>query len=327
MSEIKTDVALVNLPAVKVELEKAFLNDEYIDNLIKEIRQKASTEVGDIKTAKGRAVYVSMAAKVRSAKVMIDDAGKALVAEMKSRPALVDASRRKVREALDALAIEIRKPVTDWEEEQAQIKADREAKEERLRQEAEAARKAEQDAKDKEVAHAMALLENIIFDRDLADRLAEQERLRIENEERIRREAAAQAIKDEQARHQAELDAVARRESEAKEAQQKAEREAQEAAEQAEKDKQAALAKAERDKQEAIDKANRDAKFKEDARLYAEKCRADEAAARAANVEHKRKINRSIIAALIKDGVPEEFAQKCVVAIASGRVPQTVISY
>ncbi|MCP1065561.1 hypothetical protein M5G07_08750 [Serratia symbiotica] len=43
---------------------------------------------------------------------MIDDAGKNLVSEMKKRPAMVDASRRKIHEALDELAVEIHKLVT-----------------------------------------------------------------------------------------------------------------------------------------------------------------------------------------------------------------------
>jgi hypothetical protein len=41
---------------------------------------------------------------------------------MKKRPALVDASRKKVRDALDELAVDIRRPATEWEEAKAREK-------------------------------------------------------------------------------------------------------------------------------------------------------------------------------------------------------------
>lgn len=93
MSESK-ELVLVQLPA-PADLEAAFISDEYISNLIADIRQKALSVVGDVNTVKGRGVYISMASTVRRTKTAIDDAGKNLVAEMKKRPALVDASRKK----------------------------------------------------------------------------------------------------------------------------------------------------------------------------------------------------------------------------------------
>lgn len=93
MSESK-ELVLVTLPAA-ADLEAAFISDEYIDRLITDIRQKATSVVGDVNTVKGRGVYISMASTVRRTKTVIDDAGKALVAEMKKRPALVDASRKR----------------------------------------------------------------------------------------------------------------------------------------------------------------------------------------------------------------------------------------
>ncbi len=327
MSEAKTEVALVSLPTVPAELEQAFTNDAYIDGLIKEVRQKASSEVGDVKTAKGRAVYVRMAAKVRSAKVMIDAAGKALVAEMKARPAMVDASRRKVREALEALATEIRQPVTDYEAEQERIAAEKEAEESRQWQEAEARREAELLAQQKDAHHEVALLLNEKYDRDLADRLAAQERQRIENEERIRREAAEQAKREAEERHQAELSAAARREAEQQAAIERAERLRVEEQQKAERDRQAAIEDAKREQEAAIQRERAAAKAKEDTRLAEQQRLADEAAARAANVEHKRKINRAAVAALVTAGLTEELAVKAVTAIATGKVPNTSIQY
>lgn len=145
MSESK-ELVLVTLPAA-AELEAAFISDDYINRLISDIRQKATSVVGDVNTVKGRGVYISMASTVRRTKTVIDDAGKTLVAEMKKRPALVDASRKKVRDALDELAIEIRSPATQWEEEKARLDAEEAAK-----------KAAEELAAKVEIDHEIALL-------------------------------------------------------------------------------------------------------------------------------------------------------------------------
>lgn len=201
-----TELQLYSLPKTAGELEAAFISGDYTDRLIEEIRAKAKSVVGDINTAKGRKAYISMAATVRSSKVAIDDAGKTLVAEMKKRPALVDASRRKIREALDELAIEIRQPVTDWEAEQERIKAKEaltaahtEALEMNEVFDKAAAEKFESD-------HEIALLMNDKHDRELAEaaRLAEQQRIEHEQriareaEERVKREAEEKAKREKQ---------------------------------------------------------------------------------------------------------------------------------
>lgn len=334
MSEEKTEIALVSLPSVPAELEQAFINDEFVDSLINKIREEASAVVGDLNKAAGRKVYISMAAKVRSTKVMIDDAGKDLVAEMKKRPALVDASRRKVREALDELAIKVRKPVTDWEAEQERIKAEQQVQAwhvEALEM---------NDAFDKALAdriesdHEIALLMNDKRDRDIAEAKVEAERQRIAHEEELKRQAAEQAKRDADA----EIAAAAQREADARAALEKAEQDAKDAAAQAEQQRIEAAAQAERDKQTAIeaeqlrakqeaDRIRLEAEQKEQARLAEEKRIADEAAEKAANVEHRRAVNRSVVAGLIAAGVPEECAKKCVEAVARMQVPHMTINY
>ncbi len=315
MSETKTEVALVSLPTLPAELENAFLDEAFINGLIEEVRVKASSVVGDLSKGTGRGVYISMADKVRKTKTMIEKAGKELVDEMKAKPAKIDAGRKRYRDAFDALATEIRKPVTDWEEEQAQIKADKEAEEERKWQEAEAKREAELLAQKKEADHEVALLLNEKYDRDLADRLAEQERQRSENEERIRREAAEQAIRDEQARHQAELDAAARREAEQRAATERAERLRIEAEQKAEQDRLTAIETARREQEAAIQRERAVAQAKENARLAEEKRIADEAAARAANVAHQKAVNNAAAKILVDAGISAETAKSCLVAI------------
>lgn len=345
MSEEKTEVALVSLPSVPAELEQAFINDEFIDNLIKNIREKASSVVGDLNKAAGRKVYISMAATVRSTKVMIDDAGKDLVAEMKKRPALVDASRKKVRDELDKLAVEIRKPVTDWEAEQERIKAEQQMQTWHV----EALEMNEnfdlQRAIQFEADHELALLMNEKHDRDAAEAKAEAERQRIAHEEELKRLAAEQAKREADAEiaaaaqreadakaalekaEQDAKDAAARAEQQRIEAEAKAEREKQEAAAQAERDKQAAIETEQRRAKEEADRIRLEAEQKEAARLAEEKRIADEAAKRAADVEHRRAINNKAVADLVAAGVPEDCAIACIKAIAKGEVSAIRITY
>ncbi|HDS7793364.1 TPA: hypothetical protein QH592_002897 [Raoultella ornithinolytica] len=325
MSESK-ELVLVTLPAA-ADLEAAFISDEYIDRLITDIRQKATSVVGDVNTVKGRGVYISMASTVRRTKTVIDDAGKALVAEMKKRPALVDASRKKVRDALDELAVDIRRPATEWEEAKARVEAEELAKKE-----------AEALAARLDVDHEMALLMNDAFDREQAEKKAEAERQRVAHEEEIKRQAAENAKREAEEKAAAELAAIKQREADAIAAKAQSELLAKQAQERAEKQRLEDLARAEREKQDAIDaerrkaheeadRIRRETEAKEAALLAEQKRIAEEEARRAADVEHRRSINATAVQALIDQGIPEDWAKSCVVAIARGKVPATTIKY
>jgi len=337
MSESK-ELVLVSLPSAPADLEAAFISDQYISDLIAGIREKASSVVGDVNTVKGRGVYISMASNVRKTKTAIDDAGKALVADMKKRPAMVDASRKKVREALDELAIEIRKPATEWEADQARIAAEKAAEEERLRIEAEEKAALEALKKEIEVKHENALLMNEKFDRDVADAKAEAERQRIAHEAELKRQAEENAKRDLEQRIQREREEGIRRETELRLKAEAAERQRIEDAAQTERNRIEAAQKAEREKQQAIEETQRKAQqdadrirleteAKESRRLAEEKRVADEAAKRAADVEHQRGINRAVFDGLVSAGIPDEWALACVKAIALGKVPNAVINY
>lgn len=346
MSEEKNEIALVTLPSVPAELEAAFINDEFIEGLLKDVREKASSVVGDLNTVKGRRAYISMAANVRSTKTAIDDAGKKLVAEMKKRPALVDASRKKVRDSLDELAVEIRKPVTDWEVEQERIKAEEAMN---AKHEEALAMNAEFDlqrAAKIEADHEMALLMNEKFDREREEALQKAEQAKREHEERIKREAEENARREADEAAKREIEAAAAREREATLAKERAEREAKELAEKAERDRIEAEQRAEREKKEAAEKAEREkeeaiqreravAEAREQARLAEEKRIKDEEARRAADIAHQKKINNAAMAILMSTGLSEAAARECVCAIvknqkalaASGQCPPISINY
>lgn len=327
MSDEKKELALVTLPAEKTDLEVALLNDKFIDELIDNVRKTAGSVVGDLKTTKGRGVYITMADQVRKSKTAFEVRAKELVAELKARPALIDANRKKFRDEMDKIAVDIRKPVTEYEAEQ-----------ERLKQEAEAKKKAEELAAEIEVKHEMALLMNDAFDRDAKEKAEEVERLRKAHEEFITQQAAEKAKREAEDKAKRDIEAAEQRERDAKLAQERAEQTAKDAAAKAERDAKdaefraetlrlAAIEKAKHEQDEAIRKERFAAQQKEDARLAEEKRIADEAAARAANVEHKRAINQQAVADLVATGISEECAVQCVKAIAKGQVSSIVIIY
>ncbi|QDW34459.1 hypothetical protein FFE93_016205 [Yersinia sp. KBS0713] len=326
MSDEKKELALVTLPAEKVDLEVALLNDKFIDELIDNVRKTAGSVVGDLKTTKGRGVYITMADQVRKSKTAFEVRAKELVAELKARPALIDANRKKFRDEMDKIAVEIRKPVTEYEAEQ-----------ERLKQVEEAKKKAEQLAAEIEVAHEMALLMNDAFDRDAKAKADEVERLQKERDDRIAAEAAAKVKRDADLAAQQEREASARREAELKFQAEQAERDRIALVLKAEQDKKDAIAKAEREKQEAIaaeqlkaqetaDRIQREAKQKEDARLAEEKRVADEAARKAADKAHQAEVNNAAIAVLTKAGIDTECAKACVIAIIKNQVAQSFLN-
>lgn len=169
-------------------------------------------------------------------------------------------------------------------------------------------------------------------------RLEAEEKVRVEREEKLKREAAEAARLEAEKKAQADREAAARRELELKMRTEQAEREKEELAEKAERDRIEAEQRAEREKQAAIeeerrkaqaeaDRIRREAEAAEAARLAEQKRIADEEAARAADKEHRRNINRRVIAQLVEQGVPEEFAKAALVAIASGKIQDAVIRY
>lgn len=344
MSEA-TDLVVIE----KSNAMAVFTTKEQLDPIIEAIEKEARSLVPDVSTKKGRDAIASMAHKVARSKTYIDNAGKDLVAELKALPKQIDESRRLVRERLDLLKDEVRRPLTEWETEQERIAAEKAAEEERLRIEAEEKAALEALKKQFESDHEMALLMNDAFDRELAEKKAEAERQRIAHEAELKRQAAEQAKREAEEKAAAELAAAQKREADAiaakaqaellaKQAQERAEREAkeaqertaklaQEAREQSDREKQEAIAAEQRKAQEAADKVRREAEAKEAARLAEERRIADEAAKRAADVAHQKRINNEAKDDFVKGGIPEEFARKAVELLAKRQVRNGSINY
>lgn len=334
MSEIMELVVIEKKNAMAV-----FTNNDQLDPLIELIEKEARSLVPDVTTKKGRDAIASMAHKVARSKTYIDNAGKDLVAELKALPKQIDESRRVARERLDALKDEVRRPLTEWEAEQARIAAEKAAEEERQRIEAEQKAALEALKKQIETDHEMALLMNDAFDREQAEKKAEAERQRIAREEEIKRQAEEKAKREAAEKAQREIDAAAAREREAIlakeraereriEAQQRAEREQREAAERAEREKQAAVEAERRKAQEEADRIRREAEQREQARLAEEKRKADEQARREADVKHRKAVGTEIVKALLANtSLTRDQAIEVLTSIKDGNIPHTGISY
>ncbi|HEN4722066.1 TPA: hypothetical protein U5341_000917 [Yersinia enterocolitica] len=323
MADENTGLVVIN---IKPESYPTLYVTNGLNKYLDQIRQ-AVNEVPDVTTAKGRARIASLAASASRSKTAIEKPGREYLRHLKEQPKIIEAELRRFVIECDEIRDETRRPLTEWEAEQ-----------DRLKQEAEAKKKAEQLAAEIEVAHEMALLMNDAFDRDAQEKDKETERLRKAHEEFIAKEAAEKATREAEARARSDLEYAEIQRRDAILARERAEREKREATELAERNRIAAEQKAEREKQEAIaaeklkaqqeaERFQREAKQKEDARLAEEKRVADENAKRAADVEHRRTINRQAVADLIANGLPEDCAQKCVAAIAKNLIASVRITY
>ncbi|HCD2903299.1 TPA: hypothetical protein NBM14_000993 [Klebsiella pneumoniae] len=323
MSEIMDLVVIEKKNAMAV-----FTNNDQLDPLIELIEKEARSLVPDVTTKKGRDAIVSMAHKVARSKTYIDNAGKDLVAELKALPKQIDESRRVVRERLDALKDEVRRPLTEWEAEQERIKAE----EAMLALHVEAL--AMNEDFDRQLAariesdHEMALLMNDAFDREQADKAAEAERQRIAHEEEIKRMAAAAAAREVEQRAQREREEAAHREAVLKAQAEQAERDRIAAEKKAEADKQAAVEAERRKAQEEADRIRREAEQREQARLAEEKRKADEQARRESDVRHRKAVGTEIVKALLANtSLTRDQAIEVLTAVKDDRIPHTGISY
>ena len=303
MADENTGLVVID---IKPESYPALYIPNGLDGYLDQIRQ-AVNEVPDLSTAKGRARVASLAALVSRSKTAIEKPGREYLRHLKEQPKIIEAELRRFVIECDEIRDETRRSLTEWEAEQ-----------DRLKQEAEAKKKAEELAAEIEVAHEMALLMNDAFDRDAKEKAEEVERLRKAHEEFIAQQALEKAKREIEEKAKRDIEAAEQRERDAKLAQERAEQKA-------EQDKKDAAAKAEREKQEAIaaeklkaqqeaERVQREAKQKEDARLAEEKRVADEAAKKAANKAHQAEVNNAAIAVLTDAGIDAECAKACVIA-------------
>lgn len=359
MSEV-TDLVVIE----KQNAMAVFTTKEQLDPIIEAIEKEARSLVPDVSTRKGRDAIASMAHKVARSKTYIDNAGKDLVAELKALPKQIDESRRIVRERLDALKDEVRRPLTEWEDAE---KARTEALQQRLvdlRALSEVIDAAGNYLPSADIHARIQEAKSVVLDDSWQERAAEagvakdstiqqleaslevaqkreheaaelerlrkeaEEKARLEREETIRREAAEQAKRVAEAKAKAELEAAARREAEEKARAELAERQRVEAEQRAAREKQEAEARAEREKAAAVEAERLKAKQAEDARLAEEKRKADEQAKREADVKHRKTVGTNIVNALTSHtSITREQAIEVLTALKDDLIPCAKIHY
>lgn len=300
----------------KIELVPFFTAGEGVDSILETIAKEVRSHVPDTSTSKGRNAIKAEVTKITKSKTYLESKGKDLAAEYKEIPKRIDANRKKAKDFLTELQAEIRKPLTDWEDEQARI-----AEQKRLDEEFEKLKA------QIEFDHEIAILLNEKFDRDLAEQLAEQAKLeaerlakleveRIERENKIRIEAAAKAEREK-------LEAIAL----AKQAELyriESEKRAKFEAEQAEIRRIEAAKQAEINAQLAAEKARADEIAKQQAIKAAEEA---EQKRKEANVKHVSMIRTQAKESIMALGFTEDDAKKLVLAINNGLVANCVINY
>lgn len=99
-----------------------FTDREQFSQFYQKIKAETDKHVADVTTERGRIAVRKLAFSVTRAKTSLDKAGLALTEEWRQKTALVNASRKEMVAELDALAKQVRQPLTEWEEaEQARI--------------------------------------------------------------------------------------------------------------------------------------------------------------------------------------------------------------
>lgn len=288
-TETTTDLILIeeNMPLADI------WTPENVDAMIARLEKYNDEFTGDTTTAKGRKEIVSFSRKYSTSKVLVDGTGKELVDGWKSQAKVVDAQRKRFREACDRLRDESRKPVTDFENAEKMVVANQKRTLIRLADLYSVAGDLSAEVYGAYIAEVSAIVidgdilsdfytrgnrekeqtlkslnqkltAKIQHDKDqaeLAQHREEQEKRQkkeaVENEERERK-AREKSIKA-QAKKEA-TEKAAKKISDAKEATEKAEAEKIEAGEKAEREKVEAAAHAEQEKKEAIEDERRKTK-------------------------------------------------------------------
>lgn len=322
----------------------AFSQPDGMAGIIEQICAQAQTQAAgigiDMDKAADRKKLASLAYTVAKAKTAIDNTGKDLVSEAKAKIKIVDDNRKAMRDQLGALQERIRQPVTDWEAEEAakqaeidrllaQIDAIGQASEngqligaERLKHRREELLAPYLEHEDSQIRAKAAeadtrLLEHIAAAEQRETQQAEIARLKAEQEAREQAERDARIAAAAAERAKAEAEAKARAEQEAA---QRAKWEAEQRAAAAEREKQAALERIEREKAAAAEAERQRIEAEREAKAAAE-------AARAADIEHRRTINREVYAVMLDCGITEEAAQAFLLRLQNGNVPHLKILY
>jgi hypothetical protein len=316
--EVEASEAMVLVQAQPIE--KLF-ERVTIDPILEKIVAHCRAVPMDVSTDLGRKAVASLAFKIAKTKTFIEAQRVSLVAAEKKRLGMIDSEGKRIRDTLDALKDEIRKPLTEWEDkEKARVERHEMALlnlartdyfgtayiEERLDQLSAVDTSVMEEFAER--AHAILLNSMNVLQSKLeqcrkedADR-AELVRLRAERDEQIRKE------REEQIAAKARADAEER----AKQSEVRAKR--------AEEEKESVQRKAKADADAAVERERK--------RVEAQKkAEADATAKREADRKHRAKIHDAILGALVEGGLTEKAASSVVRQLATGKIPHVTVAY
>lgn len=329
-----------------------------LDPVLDEIKKIANEFVPDLKNATTRKEIASMANKIAKSKTYLDGLGKELVSEWKEKSKKVDAERKRIRDELDALKEQVRKPLTDFElaekerirklEENIElinsfrlinINEDSKSIEENLQMlinnheldwENQGQLGEYKDQTKTAFLNAKEhLIETLSTRKKYENEQAELEALRKEKEvrekkeyeEKLKREAAEKAKREAEEKAQAEKIAQQRE----KELAEKRAIEAEERAKKLEQEKIEAEKRAKLEKE----KAEKEAIERERKRIEAEQAEKERIERiRQENIEHQKRINNEAVLALMSElACEKDDAIKIVSAIAQGKITNIKVIY
>ena len=299
-----------------------------MDPLLGKIKEHVLSFVPDVTTKKGRGEIASMAYKVAQTKTLLDNLGKDLTADWKAKAKVVDEERKRMREELDALKVQVRTPLTEFENREKERVAALEKRMEMIKAHAVDVDDAGNKLSSKQLAERLVAakgvdiesFEEMVTDAALAKDKAiaaleahvarrEREEAEAAELERLRKEAAE--------REQREREELIRREAEEK-VRREAEAEARRLA-----DIKAANDKAEREKAELTrqyEETERVAKAKKEAAEEAERKRQED-------VQHRTAVNNNILRSFMSYGCNEETGKSIIKAMIAGSVPHVSVNY
>jgi len=343
---MKEIMPLDNVNSVKIFSEGG------LDDLLAKIDKEARSHVPDLKTDKGRKAIASIAAKVAKSKTYLDSLGKELVSGWKNQARAVDNERKKMRDTLDDLKSDVRKPLTDWEDAENirvesiqkeindMILAGNAAVEQCLTLPIESMR------------DRLREIENEIEPENLNEFKERYHEVKLSSVMKIRESIERREKHDEDQkeleslrREKEKRDEADRIEKEAKERADREERIAKDAKEKAENEAKENEARIEADKKQAIEDKKAAEKRADDAekqskinaenaakleREKIEKEKQDETEAakkREANTRHKKKINNEAVSSMVAIGLSESQAKDLVTAIAKNKIKNVSIFY
>lgn len=326
-----------------------------LDPVLEAITNEVKSFVPDLTTEKGRKEIASLAYKVAKSKTLLDDLGKNLVAEWKEQSKLVDNERKRMRDYLDNLKEEVRRPLTEYEErEEKRLQKHKDGIEEiklnlvkhglasNSSEIKEAINKLEaldlspdkwdefSSLAEQKQKEAITYLSDLLIKREQHEkeqaelevlRKEKAEREKREHEERIAKEAAEKAKAEAEAKAKADQERLEKEKKEAIEKQKKAEEEARLAKERAEKEKIEAEKRAKENEERA--------RTEERLRIQRENERIEqEAKKREADIAHRKMINNEILVALKAEcSIDDEVCKKIITAIATEKIPNVKLNY